>query len=72
MTSFYVMRAIEGDECLLFNAPTMAAAKEKIHEYRNGQEPIPAEELSIWTSDGGMVAWIHKGVWIHNPKAVRS
>jgi hypothetical protein len=64
--SFYIMRAIEGDECLLFHVPTLAAAQEKIESYQSGREQIPAEELSIWTPEGWMVAWLHKGMWIHN------
>ena len=62
--TFYVMQEVDGDECLLFHARIFEEAQQKLLSYLSGHTAIPAEQLSIWNSQGGMVAWLHQGQWI--------
>jgi hypothetical protein len=49
--SYYVMQEMDGDECLLFNKPTIDEAIQAAKEYKT----INGESLSVWSSDGGIV-----------------
>ena len=53
--SFYVMQRVGGDECLLHNCPSFEAAVCAAHAWLKGAER-PGEALSLWSSDGKMLA----------------
>jgi hypothetical protein len=61
MGTYYVMHRIDGDEVVEFHARTVAEAKAKI----DGLPPsFHKDDFSIWSSEGYMLAWTHKGAWV--------
>lgn len=55
---FYVMQAIDGDECLLHHRETKAAA---IEAMKDEAKRDPAALLSVWSSTGGMLMLLEGG-----------